>query len=72
MAIQPRPAACINNPVTTSGRSPNFCTTAPAIGAVRNSVDVHGSNRSPAPSGPKPSVTCKNCGSRNNTPYIAA
>ena len=38
IAIQPRPIACINNPVTTSGRSPNRLTIAPAIGAVTNSV----------------------------------
>ena len=49
IAIQPRPIACINSPVTTSGRSPNLLTTAPATGAVTNSVAVHGSKRSPAP-----------------------
>ena len=48
------------------------CETRPAIGAVTNRVEVHGKRRKPAPSGPAPSETCRNCGNRNSTPYIAA
>jgi hypothetical protein len=38
IAIQPRPIACINSPIATSGRSPILLTTLPAIGAVEGSL----------------------------------
>ena len=45
-----RPAARARR--ARNGRSPKRSTSAPATGATKNSVAVHGSSRSPAPSGP--------------------
>ena len=53
-AIHPNPAACMIKPPTTSGRSPIRFIHAPAAGATKNSVTVHGSSRTPADSGPSP------------------
>ena len=39
---------------------------------VTRDVVVNRAVAIPAPSGPQPSAVCRNCGSKNNTPYIAA
>ena len=67
-AIQANPAACSSSPATISGRSPIRSASAPASGATRNSVAVHGSSRSPAPSGPWPSAICRNWAMKNTAP----
>src|SRR5262245_38927849 len=51
---QANPAACINNPPTTNGRSPSWLTSAPPTGAKTNSVAVQGSNLRAALSGSRP------------------
>ena len=51
-ASQAIPTACSDNPTTISGRSPIRSAKAPATGATVMNVAVHGSSRSPAPSGP--------------------
>ena len=51
-AIQPIPIPCSSSPPTMNGRSPYRSTNAPASGATKNSVSVHGSSRRPASSGP--------------------
>ena len=52
--------ACSVSPATRNGRSPKRSTSAPATGATKNSVAVHGSSRRPAPSGSLPSPVCRN------------
>ena len=51
-AIQDIPMACRMRPATIRDRSPIRLTRLPATGATTNSIAVHGSKRSPAPSGP--------------------
>src|SRR5258708_7325979 len=71
-AIQARPAVCSTSPVMISGRSPIRSASAPALGAIRNGVTPHGSSRSPASSGPWPSVTCWNWAMKNTAPVSDA
>ena len=51
-ATQASPTAWRDSPPTMNGRSPIRSISAPAIGATVMNVAVHGSSRSPAPSGP--------------------
>ena len=51
-ASQASPTACSDSPLTINGRSPIRSASAPATGATVMKVAVHGSSRSPAPSGP--------------------
>ena len=66
-ANQPSPIACRVRPDTISGRSPIRSAMAPATGATVMNVAVHGSSRSPAPSGPWSTAVCRNW-AKKNTP----
>ena len=50
-AIQPRPIACSVSPSAISGRPPIRPESAPAIGATKIGIAVHGRIRSPEPNG---------------------
>ena len=50
-AIQPSPTACSASPTPISGRPPIRSESAPAIGAMKIGIAVHGSIRRPASSG---------------------
>src|SRR5919202_1983907 len=70
-AIHAMPAACRSTPPARSGRSPTRPIRAPATGATRNSVAVHGSSRTPAASGPWPCAVWRNWAMKKTAPRMA-
>ena len=64
-AIQPIPPACSSGPPTRKGRSPWRSTSAPATGATKNSVRVHGQHPQPRPERAVPEPACRNWAMKN-------